>query len=266
MVSAGGWVRGQIDYPRDRDWFAVTLQAGKTYQIDLEGSDSGAGSLWAVYLHGLYRADGTRIHGTADDHHGEGNNSRLLFTASHDATYYVAVRSYDDETGTYTLRVTDVSSAASYADDFLAWTGTTGTVSVGSSTDGRIDYPRDHDWFAVTLEGGRIYLVDLQSWHPRLDVVIEGVDHTLESQPEFQVTGDGILRDPFLRGVYDATGNLIPGTTDNDGGAGLNSRLEFTAPESGTYYLAAAAYEASEAYASLKGTYRVSVEEVMEEM
>jgi hypothetical protein len=31
-----------------------------------------------------------------------------------------------------------------------------------------------------------------------------------------------------LEGVYDASGNLIPGTDNDDGGAYLNSLLEFT--------------------------------------
>ena len=260
-VSANGSVTGRVDYAGDRDWFAVTLEAGHTYQIDLEGSDTSAGTVWTMYLYGVHDADGNLIANTADIQSGEGNNSRLFFTASHDAIYYVGAGSLENELGTYTLSVADVSGTASRVDDFLAWTGTTGTVAVGGSANGKIDYPRDRDWFEVSLEGGRTYRIDLKGWDPRIgtiSVTVEG-DHQ-ESEPEATLTGAGILPDPYLRGVHDADGNLIPGTTDNNDGEGLNSRLEFTAPAPGTYYVAAGAAE------SFEGTYALSVEEVTDGM
>ena len=65
------------------------------------------------------------------------------------------------------------------------------------------------------------YLIDLEGWR----------------------TDGGSLEDPVLLGIYDDDGTLITGTTDDDGGAGLNSRVRFEAPETGTYYIAADAYE-----------------------
>ena len=38
------------------------------------------------------------------------------------------------------------------------------------------------------------------------------------------------------------TETLIPGTTDDDGGAGYNARVTFTAEEAGAYYVAAGAW------------------------
>ena len=46
-------------------------------------------------------------------------------------------------------------------------------------------------------------------------------------------------------------------TTDDDDGAGPDSRVTFTAEDAGTYYVAAGAC------ASNEGTYTLSVEEVM---
>ena len=65
-------------------------------------------------------------------------------------------------------------------------------------------------------------------------------------------TGDGTLFDPYLRGIHDRDGNLVPGTADDDGGEGYNSRVTFTPAESGAYYLAAGAW-------SGRGTYTVAV-------
>ena len=36
-VEVGGSVTGEIDSDTDRDWFKVELEAGKTYQFDMEG-------------------------------------------------------------------------------------------------------------------------------------------------------------------------------------------------------------------------------------
>ena len=229
-VAVGGSATGEIEDANDRDWFAVTLEAGKTYGIDLKGLPTGDGTLWNPYLHGVHDADGALLAGTTNDDGGAGRNSRVYFTAGADATYYVAAGAieYGHAQGTYTLSVAEVP------DNFPAGTGTTGTVAVGGSATGEIDYVNDRDWFAVTLEVGTIYRIDLKgSW-----------------------TGDGTLPDPYLCGVHDADGNLLAGTTNDDGGLGLNSRVYFTAGADATYYVAAGAA------GYYCGTYTLSVTEV----
>ena len=104
--------------------------------------------------------------------------------------------------------MTDVTDT--FKDDFAAGPGTRGAVEVGGSAWGKIQFPGDQDWFAVDLEEGTVYLIDLKgsdTWH-------------------------ATLVDPYLRGVHDADGNLIAGTTNNNGGPGRNSYVEFTAEDS----------------------------------
>ena len=230
-VAVDGSTTGDIETSRDRDWFAVTLEAGKTYRIDLEGSRTGAGTLLDPYLRGVYDADGVLLAGTTNDDGGTSVNSRVTFTAQEDGTYYVAAGAYGSREGTYTLSVTEI------ADDFGAGTGTTGTVAVDGSTTGDIETSRDRDWFAVTLEAGKTYRIDLEGSR----------------------TGAGTLLDPYLRGVYDADGVLLAGTAANNGGTGYNSRVTFTAQEDGTYYVAAGAY------GSREGTYTLSVTEIADD-
>ena len=103
-------------------------------------------------------------------------------------------------------------------------------MAVGDTAKGNIDPSHDRDWFAVELVAGRTYVIDLRG----------------------TPTNDGTLRDPYLRGIHDSDGNLIPRTTNDDGGQGLNSRVTFTATESGTHYIAAGVY-------SGQGTYEVEV-------
>ena len=235
-VTVGGSATGDIESAGDRDWFAVTLEANKTYRIDLEGSRTGAGDLDDPYLRGVYDADGGFIGGTWNDDGGTGLNSRVAFTPTADGTYYVAAGAYGSSQGTYKLSVTEIP------DDFVAGTGTTGTVAVGGSATGDIQFPGDRDWFAVTLEANTTYRIDL------------------EGSP----TGAGTLRDPYLRGVYDADGGFIGGTWNDDGGTGLNSRVAFTPTADGTYYVAAGDYGSSH-YGSSQGTYKLSVTEITDD-
>ena len=214
-VAVGGSATGEIEFARDRDWFAVTLEAGRSYRIDLKGKDTGDGTLRDPYLRGIHDAKGVEVPGTWNDDGGKGRNSREFFTPDEDGTYYVAASAVGDGTGSYTLSVADVT----VTDDYSADTGTAAAVAVGGSATGEIEAARDADWFAVTLEAGRSYRIDLK-----------GKD-----------TGDGTLRDPYLHGIHDAKGVEVPGTWNDDGGKGRNGREFFTPDEDGTYYVAASA-------------------------
>ena len=76
-------------------------------------------------------------------------------------------------------------------DDYSADTSTTGSVAVGdSAATGEIETARDFDWFAVELEAGMKYLIDL------------------EGSP----TGQGTLDDPILYGICDTNENRIANT------------------------------------------------------
>ena len=231
-VAVGGSVTGDVEFTGDRDWFAVTLMAGRTYRVDLEGSRTGGGTLPDPYLRGVYDANGTLIDGTANDDGGTGLNSRVTFTPDEAGTFYIAAGAFRASQGTYTVSVIDVTDGR--PDDFTAAATTTGTVAVGGSATGDIEFVGDRDWFAVTLVAGRTYRVDLEGFS----------------------SGGGTLPDPYLRGIHDADGTLIDGTANDDGGTELNSRVTFTPDEAGTFYIAAGAFRSSQ------GTYTVSVIDV----
>ena len=119
-------------------------------------------------------------------------------------------------------------------EDLPETTATTGVVAVDGSATGDIGLRGDIDWFRVTLEAATAYRIDL-----------EGAD-----------TNRGTLDDPYLRGICDLNGNLLSGTTDDDGGTGhRNSRIVFTPDSGGTYYVAAGAFR------DYTGTYEHSVVE-----
>ena len=237
VVPVGGSTRGELEINTDRDWFGVTLVAGRTYQFDVEGASRGHGTLFSPFLEGLYDEDGNRIDGASGyqlnpNYRSMGNSgyvsdgsrdSRMVFTPSEDATYYVAIKNFgwSDHRGrgTYKVSVNEVT------DDFAAWTTTTGTVTVGGSATGKVDVMGDRDWFAVTLEADTTYRIELD----------KPVADALSGFP---------LDVPVLHGIHDENGNRFPGTTDYyaDLRTGSDQRpaiMMFTATESGTYYIAA---------------------------
>ena len=232
VVTVGGSISAELQANTDRDWFRVTLEAGTVYRIDLEGR-SADGTLSRPHLFGVHDSNGDPIAGTASRPAGYWGEGRAFFTPTEDGTYYLSAGNQYGDRGTYTVSVTNVSAA----DVQTATTGTSGTVTVGGSVDGRIDYPGDRDWFGIELVAQRSYWIDLTGgdiWYGRLD--------------------------PYLRGVHDSEGNLIEGTTDNDSGRFDHSRVKFTAPESGTYYIAAGGDGRD------VGTYRLKVTEAARDL
>ncbi len=126
-------------------------------------------------------------------------------------------------------------------DDYLADTQTAGRIPVGGSVTGEIETAGDRDWFAVTLVAGKTYQFDLEG----------------------SVTLHGTLLDPYLRGIHDANGNLVPGTTSDDGGVNINSRVIITPTEGGVHYVAAGSRHEEGPLA--KGTYKLSVTNIPSE-
>ena len=220
-VAVDGAASGEVETVGDRDWFAVTLEAGKTYRVELEGSATGQGTLDSTWIEGIHDSDGTLLPGTVAGSNGE-DRARVVFAPGAGGTYYVAAGG-GSTPGTYRVSVDDVT------DDYAAATDTSGAVAVDGAASGEIELPSDLDWFAVELEAGRTYRFDL--------------------------AGEGGF-DAFLRGIYDNEGSYIDGTTDDDGGEGLNARVEFTATGSGVHYVSA------RGKAAATGAYELAVTDV----
>ena len=102
-LGVGDFARGKIATRGDIDWFAVVLEAGKTYQIDVKGADSGKGTLKDPILEGIFDADGNAVAGAYDDGGSDNRDTLVIFTPDADATYYLAVSGWGR--GTYTVQV-----------------------------------------------------------------------------------------------------------------------------------------------------------------
>ena len=83
-VDVGGSVTGNISDNGDDDWFAVDLEAGTKYQIDLEGADTGQGTLPDPLLGKMRDAAGDQVSTTPNGYsqdNGENRNARGFFHA-----------------------------------------------------------------------------------------------------------------------------------------------------------------------------------------
>ena len=182
-VAVGGSTRGLVEYRGDVDWFAVTLEGGTNYQIDVRGSWTDYGdAVFDPYLYGVYDADGNLLPDTEDDIGGEGLNSRLWFRPDTSGTYYVAAgcdhgrdSSNVRDEGSYTVAVTDLTPGA----------GLVAAAALGEPVTGRIEFDYERDWIGVSLEAGTTYRFDLEGYVPSY-YDREGQHH------------GGTLRDPWI--------------------------------------------------------------------
>ncbi len=84
-VDVGASATGNIGTDGDADWFRVDLEAGKTYQFDLEGSFNGRGTLEDPLLK-LFES-GVRI--ALNDDSGATFDSKIIHTPTAGGTYYL---------------------------------------------------------------------------------------------------------------------------------------------------------------------------------
>ena len=126
-VDVGGSVTGEIDSETDKDWFKVVLEAGKTYQFDMEGkshkrgipTDPIRGTLTDTLLF-LYDESGTHITYNDDRYNGDIHlsfNSRIIHTATAAGAHYLEARGSVGRMGTYTLSAREITPADDPPDD-----------------------------------------------------------------------------------------------------------------------------------------------------
>jgi hypothetical protein len=88
-------------------------------------------------------------------------------------------------------------------------------LPVGESTSGNISYGAEHDYHPISLTAGESYIFDVHG---------------------------SSLSDSTLA-LHDGAGTMV--AFNDDGGPGWDSRVEYTAPTSGTYYLNVGSYNNS---------------------
>src|SRR5471032_1666347 len=144
---------GIFETTSDSDWFRVSLTAGTSYVLQLDGAAQGAGTLASLSNASLALMDSTGK--WVNSAYGSGNfGPAMNFTPATTSYYYVAAGAGYSGSGSYTIKV-----APAAADDFAADTSTTGVFSDGA-TSGVFERPGDVDWFKFHAEAGQIIAFD----------------------------------------------------------------------------------------------------------
>jgi hypothetical protein len=197
-IAVGRRAKGAVHFNGDRDWFRVELRAGRSYRFNLTGDKLLDCSL------ALRDAKGSR---RAFNDDANGRHPQITYKATVGGIYYLDAGAAGKGTGTYTLQATDTTPK----DDFGATTATKGSIAVGGSATGVVEFSGDRDWFRLSLGAGRTYRF------------------TLNGTP---------LSDPTLA-LRDASGSR---RAFNDDSKGRNSQITFTSIKGGIHYLDAGAY------------------------
>lgn len=211
-VQPGTPINGSLEIEGDSDWYRLNARRGMRYRITLNGA-AGENSLPDPLLR-VMDANGAEL--AMNDDGPEGLNSQLDFTPQANGLVYVVAAGFADvQAGDYTLSVT---ASRAPTDSISADTRTRGRIRIGESLNGSIDFEDDADWHRIRLEQGQSYRFTLVG------------------------AGENPLQDPLVR-LRGGNGEEL--AMDDDGGEGLNSYLEFTAPQTGSYYVEAAAFGGS---------------------
>ncbi len=232
-IGIGDTESGTLEQSSDRDWFAVNLQSGVTYEFRLNGQ-----SLADPYLR-IYD-NSERLVGLNDDSNGS-LDSQVTFTAPSTGTYYLEAGAYADfYTGSYTL-------STYLADDYASDQTTDGVVAMGDSVSGELEQISDRDWFAIDLEAGATYNFFLEGEElsdPYLRLYDEDgnfitynddTENSLDSALSFTATSSetyylsaGSFADVYT-GSYELSAELVspPPTSESEPGETLNTAFDF---------------------------------------
>ncbi|WP_395543322.1 M10 family metallopeptidase [Neotabrizicola sp. sgz301269] len=122
-MQVGQSFYGAISTSTDRDWIAVQLVQGQTYDIRLLGQDQNflTDPILRIYdsSSGLVGEADNGFTSFSDTHEAD---SRMTFTAGYTGTYFVAADAFSTETGRYLLSVTEYDpNGMVFTADEIAW-------------------------------------------------------------------------------------------------------------------------------------------------
>jgi hypothetical protein len=201
-IRVGQTVNSELGFSGDRDWFRIRLEQGQSYRFALDGAGD---TPLSDPLVRLYDGGGAEV--AVDDDGGEGLNAYLEFTAPVTGNYFVEAGGFvPDATGGYALSARAGDTPGDASTDLSM-------SAEGDYREGMLSPAGDRDWYRIELQQGQAIRIHLSSTE----------------------SGDA-LSDPYVA-VYGPDGAQL--ASDDDGGDGLNSLLEFEASVSGTHYIEA---------------------------
>jgi len=194
---------GWIEPASDVDWFSFSAIEGTVYQITAASFalETASDPLLTLVNHDMRNT-------LVVDDNGQGNNGALIeWVAPATETYYLNVTvGASGVPGRYQVAINGIE------DDYASNTTDAATIVSGDSKSGQIGTRGDRDWFAFEATAGTAYRVDVSS--------------VTLANPSLQILSSNGLR------------RLA---TDDSSDAENSTTLDWSAPESGTFYLSISA-------------------------
>ena len=188
MVVGAQGATGNLSAASDVDAFKINLDAGKRYRIYVVGDgprDFATGGTYTGDVElmvrtlqntvgtGLERINGfgtkspsdTTIHNVVNIGSGPDGGAWSEFDVVTTATYLVKIIADGSETGTYTVRASEITSEQAFGDFSSMWNS--GRVKVGDTAamTGTISDSSDSDWYIATFEAGKCYSIRVNGEH-----------------------------------------------------------------------------------------------------
>ena len=190
-----GWVvvgaygaEGNLGTASDVDAYKINMDAGKRYRIDVVGDgprDFALGGTYAgdvelmvrtlqntvdtsferVNGFGMKTPNNTTINNVVNIGSGPDEGARSEFDVVTTGTYLVKVISDGTNTGTYTVRASEITSEQAFGDFTSQWNSGRIKIDDTSAMTGTISDARDSDWYMATFEAGKCYAVHVKGDH-----------------------------------------------------------------------------------------------------
>ena len=227
-LVVGNSQQGALQTDQDVDLYAVSLDAAQRIQVAVKGYAAGEGTL-AVTNAALLNSTGSVVAKALSSAAGI---AKIDVSVVEAGRYYIKIdgAGIESNSGTYLIETLSLDGVIEL-DDIPANFLTHEVVKPGQLLKTDISYEGDVDWAKVELKADTNYVVDVLAAGSEL----------------------GSLPDSFLQ-VFDTQGVLL--NSNNDAGAGLDSRIKLSGGENGqTVYLSVAGY------AGTTGTYQLRLRE-----
>ena len=183
---------GNLDSVSDIDAFQITLESGRRYRIDVLGKgprDHAIGGTYAGELElqvrnldgdvegSFHRLNGfgsknpsdTTINNVVNKAGGPDLGARSEFDVTADATYLVKVISDGTNTGTYTVKASEITSEQAFGEFTSQWNSGRVRIDDTAAMTGAIDDSGDSDWYMASFETGKCYSIQLRGEHSNPD-------------------------------------------------------------------------------------------------
>lgn len=176
----------------DFDWYAITLSAGVSYQLDVGFRPQRNGSVISYAIgtvDGLGRTSGTLPADTV------GGSTTVLYTPEKSGIYYVSAwDAWGAATGAYSLRV-----APAVPDDAGNNTGDAKAFALDAVVKGTVESINDIDYYKVVLQAGKFY-----------GLSFDGVNHDGSKAPVSAMwlvgpDGKNIYAEPYIHAATSGT-------------------------------------------------------------